>query len=292
MRVLLTGATGFIGGAVAEAVAYAGHHLRALAHDARVAAEVSRRGWTPVAGDLRDAAGLAEAAGQVDAVIHAAMVTGEDAAAVDTIAARELLRGLKRGGGGVFVYTSGAWVLGSGRSHEASPLNPVDLVAWRAAVEAEVRAAGPEVRGVVVRPGIAYGRGAGIPGMLARGDLPLIAPGTQQWPLVHVDDLAQLYVLALTAPAASVLHGVSVTRSMKELAVAAGTDAAEAIGAEEARSRFGTLADALLLDQEVASEATRALVGWRPGALDPVDEIAAGSYAAVLAETALAGRGA
>lgn len=282
MRVLLTGATGFIGGAVAEAVAGTGHELWALAHDDQTVAAVAGRGWTPVAGDLRDAGRLADVAAQVDAVIHAAIVAGDDAAAADTAAAHAFLRGLN-GRGGVFVYTSGAWVLGSGPTHEASPLNPAALVAWRAGVEAAVRAAGPAVRGVVVRPGIAYGRGGGIPGMLARGELPLIAPGTQRWPLVHVDDLARLYVLALTAPAGTVLHGVGATSTMAELVDAAGAGASGTVDANEARRRFGAFADALMLDQQVASEATRRLLGWRPAAPGPVEELGSGSYAAAVA---------
>lgn len=268
MKILVTGATGYIGSAVAEAAHGQQHEVHALAHDASTAADVRERGWTPVAGDLRDAAGLEGAAREFDAVLHVANVGGADAAQVDTDATRALLRGLAPRGG-TLVYTSGAWVLGPGRSDEASTPRPVALVSWRGALEQEVLQASG-VRGVVIRPGIVYGGGGGIPAMLGRGELPVIAPGTQRWPLVHRDDLARLYLLALSAPAGAVLHGVGTTMSMAELAALA-TQASgialETVTPDVARERLGAFADALALDQDVASEATRALVGWQPAAL-------------------------
>jgi nucleoside-diphosphate-sugar epimerase len=207
MKVVVTGATGYIGSAVAEAVERAGYKVYVLAHDDAATRVIATRGWTAIEGDIRDKATLEHIATDADAVLHVANTGGADAAAVDVDATRALLRGLAARGG-TLVYTSGAWVMGSGRSQEASSPRPASIVSWRAELEQEVLRTG-RVRGVVLRPGIVYGRGAGIPGMLLRGDLPLIEPGTQRWPLVHVEDLAQLYVLALDAPSGSVLHGVT-----------------------------------------------------------------------------------
>ena len=282
MDVLVTGATGYIGGAVAAALQRAGHGVHALAHSPDAAAAIESRGWRVAPGDLRRPAALQELAMGMDAVVHAANVGGDDAARIDTAATRALLRGLE-GSGRPLVYTSGAWVLGAGPSDECSVSRPAALVAWRGALEAEVLAAAPGVRAVVLRPGLVYGRGGGIAGMIARGELPVIGHGRQRWPLVHVADLAELYVRALQAPAGSVLHGVAVTLTMGELAqlaAARGADLPPSITLEEARARFGTFADALALDQCVSSRITRELLDWRVRAASPAEEFGAGSYAA------------
>lgn len=280
MRVLITGGTGYIGSAAAEAVASAGHQVQALAHTEDTAALIRERGWEAIAGDMKDTERLTLLAKGADAVIHAANTGGVDAATVDLNATRALLQGLA-GSGRTLVYTSGAWVLGGGESDELSRPDAPALVAWRPGLEAEVlRHEG--VRGVVVRPGIVYGRGGGIPGMLRRGELPVIGDGAQRWPLVHLDDLADLYVRALTAPGESILHGVSATMPMRELALLAAADTRvvpAGISLEQARVRLGDFADALALDQQVSSVRTRELTGWRPHGPSPVEEFLAGSYA-------------
>jgi nucleoside-diphosphate-sugar epimerase len=270
MDVLITGATGYIGGAVAEAMDRAGHAVHGLAHGEAMAEGIERRGWRAVAGDLRDADGLRGVAGSFDAVVHVANTGGADAGAVDTAATRAVLAAL-RGTRKAFVYTSGAWVLGAGATHEGSPRRPVPLIEWRGALEEEVLATAPGVRAVIVRPGVAYGRGGGIPGMLARGELPVVGDGHQRWPLVHVEDLADLYVRALTAPAGAVLHGVATSATMRELALLGAAshgrlDPPAELSLAAARERLGEFADALALDQRVSSRVTRELTGWRPTA--------------------------
>ena len=68
---------------------------------------------------------------------------------------------------------------------------------------------------VVVMPGLVYGHSGGLtqsffvePGRAA-GAVPCIGDGSNHWTLVHVDDLAELYVLALNAPAGCIYAGVS-----------------------------------------------------------------------------------
>jgi nucleoside-diphosphate-sugar epimerase len=280
MKILITGATGYIGSAVAEATAAAGHEVHGLAHSAESEAAIATRGWTPVRGDLRDATGLERLAAGYEAVVHAANGGGSDAGEVDVGATRALLRAL-RGSGRAFVYTSGIWVSGPGRSSETTRARPTELVAWRGPLEQEIIAT-PDVRAIVVRPGIVYGRGGGIPAMLARGELPVIAPGTQRWPLVHVDDLADLYVRAFAAPSGSILHGVSSSLTMRDLGMlcAAVGGAPGHTTLQEARRRFGAFADALAMDQDPSADATRALLKWRPRGPSPVEEFLAGSYSA------------
>ena len=83
---------------------------------------------------------------------------------LDRAAVRAMLDAMA-GTGRPFLYTSGVWVLGDtgGRLvDETAPVNPVKLVAWRPAMEQMVLAA-RGVRAIVIRPGVVYGHGGGIP---------------------------------------------------------------------------------------------------------------------------------
>lgn len=266
MKVLITGGTGYIGGAVLDALVAAGHTVVAVSHEAARDEGIRARAAVAVRGDLRDPAGLAALANDADAVIHAANTNGADAAESDIAATRAFVTALA-GSGKPLIYTSGVWVLGAtgdDAADESAPRDPIALVAWRAPLEEEVLNA-PGVRGVVLRPGVVFGEDGGIPGMLARGELPIVGDGTQRVPLVHVRDLADLYVRALGAPAESVLHGIALTATVRELVGAlAPSLVPTAISLEEARTSMGPFADALALDQVVSSKHTRALLGWEP----------------------------
>lgn len=269
MKIFLTGATGYIGSAVARAACEVGHEVHALVHGRRAGAGVEGQGFIAVPGDLRDAESLARHAGSSDAVVHAANTGGPDAAAVDAAATRAMVGALE-GSGRPFLYTSGVWVLGRTGDEavgEDAPLNPPEIVAGRASLEAWLReSAARQVRTVIVRPAIVYGDGGGIPGMIARGELPLVGDGTQLWPLVHRDDLASLYLAALErAQAGSILHGVALHRTAAEVwaAFSTGSEPLRASVAE-ARVSLGAFADALALNQRVSARATREWTGWVP----------------------------
>ncbi|HLL45123.1 MAG TPA: NAD-dependent epimerase/dehydratase family protein, partial [Longimicrobiaceae bacterium] len=186
MRVLLTGATGFVGSAAAEALRAAGHEVAGLARSDEAAAKLDAAGFAASRGDLARPETLAAAVAEADAVVHAAALAGDaDAAAVTA-----MLRMLE-GTGKPFVYTSGAWVLGSTGdtvADEDTPLDAAELVAWRPAVETAVlSAAARGVRGVVLRPTVVYGRGGGTAASMVRsarrkGVVRYVGDGRQRWP--------------------------------------------------------------------------------------------------------------
>ncbi|MFI5531825.1 NAD-dependent epimerase/dehydratase family protein [Kitasatospora sp. NPDC051853] len=300
MKILLTGATGYIGTAVAEHLAAAGHQVVALTRDP---APRPDRGWAAqVVGDTADPASLAGAVTpDVEAVVHLAPPSTD--AEVDS-AVIEALAAPLRGTGRPFVYTSGVWVLGpTGEAQEVgedAPVNPVALVGYRPLIERQVLAEAAEgVRAAVVRPGIVYGRGGGIPAILvdrARGEGSPEYYGEEgvRWPTVHVDDLAALFVAVVErAEAGSLWHGVAEAATpVRELAVAAGRVAGvegepRVVPAEQAAALFGPLfADALALDQSIGSDAARTVLGWKPAELDVVAELLSGSYGPVPADAA------
>ena len=126
MNVFLTGATGYIGGAIADALQRTGYRVLGLAHSEKSAQVLQERSISLLRGDLRDPASLARGARQADAVIHAATINSSDMAEADIAAVEAILEALE-GTNKPFIYTSGCWVLGnSGESiaDEESPTDP------------------------------------------------------------------------------------------------------------------------------------------------------------------------
>jgi len=289
MNVFLTGATGYIGSVVAEAVIAAGHSVTGLARSDAAAGQMSLKGVTPLRGDLTSPETLVEAAKSADGVIHAG--TTNDGR-VDGEAVRAMLDAV-RGTGKPFIYTSGIWVLGNTGdtpADESATLNPIALVAWRPAVETMVlERAKDDVRAIVIRPAIVYGRGGGIPAELVKsaretGSARYVGDGRNRWPMVHVHDLADLFARALDRAApGTLLHAADDTAFRVREIAAAASDAASAGGAsswplEEARKSLGAYADALVLDQRISSEKAKTTLDWNPREQPVVEDLRHGSY--------------
>jgi nucleoside-diphosphate-sugar epimerase len=281
MQVFVTGATGYIGRVVTEKLRAAGHSVSALARSGEAARKLKSLGAEPVRGDMRDASAIENAARNSDGAIHLAMEFSADAPRLDRAAIDAILAGLGRSGK-PFLYTSGVWVMGDTAGHavdESTPVNPTPLVAWRPSHEQLVlRADG--VRGVVIRPAIVYGRNGGFTGSFAeaakKGVVQFVGTGENRWPFVHVDDLADLYVLALRAAPGSLYfaaNGQSI--AVRDVAQkAAGSARVEAIPIEEARKTMGPLADAMTLDQLVSARKAVTELGWAPKAPQVLEELA------------------
>lgn len=280
MKLFVTGATGYIGRVVTERLHAAGHRVIGLARSEESAQKLKSLGAEAVRGDLRDGAALESAAQNADGAIHLAMEMTAEAPALDRDAIDAILAGLGSSGK-PFVYTSGVWVMGSTGGHtvdENTPVNPTPLVAWRPAHERFVLTASG-VRGVVIRPAMVYGRGGGIVGTWVgdgrKGAVRFVGTGENRWPFVHVDDLADLYVLALhAAPGSLYFAADGPSIPVKEIAERAAAGApVHAIPLEEARKTMGPLADALTLDQLVSGRKAWKELGWAPKGRSIVEEL-------------------
>jgi len=288
MKVFLTGATGYIGTAVAEALAAAGHSVTGLARSDEAEEKLRRKGHATHRGDLKSPHSLLKAAKAADGVIHAGSTND---GALDKAAVKAVLDEL-RGSKMPFIYTSGVWVLGDTHEYiadETAPLHPAAISAWRPEVERMVLdSVAHGVHAMIIRPGVVYGRGGGIPAdffksAIDTGSALYVGSGANHWPVVHVDDLAKLYVRALShAPAGILLHAVDTSfHSVTEIAEAA-SQGAGADGKttswplEEARKVLGSYADALVLDQHVSAEKAKAMLGWHPKAEDILDDLRKG----------------
>lgn len=280
MRVFLTGATGYIGSAVRDALQRAGHRVTALVRDPEQASQLSARGVTAVIGEIANPASYLGAFNGTEAVVHAAFEDSVRGVDKDREAIETLLVALeqrKSVAAPLFIYTSGVWVLGSTTRpvDEDAPLDPAPHVAWRPSHEQRVLDAGTNgLRTAIIRPGIVYGGSRGLVSDLLKdamnGLVRVIGPGKNRWPTVYDRDLADLYVRVLQSPDA---RGVYHANDEADERV---NDIVEAIGDHlanrpdvrhmpiaEARRKLGPKAEALALDQRVRSPRARAL-GWSP----------------------------
>ena len=135
MKIFVTGATGYIGSAVCEALAKAGHQIIGLARSEEAAKKLMEREIEPHRGELADRGSLRAAALNSDGVIHAASPSDGTSAQADTSLLDAVLPELKSKSKS-FVYTSGIWVIGNTGDNiadENCPLHPAALVTWRVA---------------------------------------------------------------------------------------------------------------------------------------------------------------
>jgi nucleoside-diphosphate-sugar epimerase len=288
MQVFITGGSGYIGRHLIQALVRNGIEVAALTRSEPSARTVSDLGATPVPGSLADADVLREAAHRADGVIHLGMDYSGGTADVDLAAAQALQDGA---GGRPYVHTGGVWVYGDtdGVADEDAPLNPPSITAWR--VENERRVLARAATGghpVVVMPGLVYGHGGGLPQTFfvepgrAAGAVPCVGDGLNHWALVHVEDIAELYVAALKARPGSVYAGVGgqnlpladITRALCHPARCPGR--IETLTPAEAVRRMGPIAEAFALDQQFSGERARRELGWKPTRADALAELARG----------------
>ena len=276
MRVFLTGATGYIGSAILDALIRSHHHVEAFVRTTPAAAELQARGAQPVRGNLLEPLTWLDAAARADGIVHAAAESGPRARQLDEVVVTTLTS-LPARADRFIIYTSGIWALGntSVPADERAPVNPTEFVAWRPAHEQRILdTASSGVRAIVVRPGIVYGGGRGIVGDLLRdarnGLVRVVGTGENHWPLVYDRDLGELYARLVNNPTASgVYHANDEGDETVNTIVTALSEHASIrpsvrhVPIAEARKKMGPYADALALDQIVRSPRARSL-GWNP----------------------------
>jgi nucleoside-diphosphate-sugar epimerase len=291
MKVVLTGATGFIGSHVLADLHKHGHEVIALVRDDLQAEAVAARGATPAVVDLYDRPAVTALLGDADGAIHTASPGDATSANLDS-AVVDAVTGAFAGTGKPYLQISGLWIYGANPAiTEASPIDAPAMVAWKEPIEQRVLGA-TDMRGVVIVSSVAYGDGGGgIPGLLLgsprddAGNLVMLGPGQQHWSTVHAADLADFFRRVLEDESAHGRYviGNGVNPTVAELtqaaAVAAGASGAVPGSDDEARGRLGDyFAEVLLLDQGTDAARARAELGWYPSHPSLSDEFLHGSY--------------
>jgi nucleoside-diphosphate-sugar epimerase len=276
MPVFVTGGTGYIGASVVRELRRRTHVVRALARSDEAERKLRALGAEPVRGEMRDLDVLRAEAAHADAIVHCAVEYSPDGVAIERAALEALIDALP--GGRAIVYTSGVWVYGSRGDAvvaEDAPLTPLALVAWRPAHEQLVLAQDGRLRAVVLRPGLVYGDGGGIPGgMVAeagKGTLRVVGDGANRWPTVRHDALAELYGAVVDQRTAHGVYNAARGAAVPYIEVAhaasraaGGNGSVAHVPLDDARAQMGAYADALACDLQIDStKATREL-GWEP----------------------------
>lgn len=282
MKLFVTGASGYIGGSVAAALASNGHTVRGLIRNPARADELRAFGIEPVVGTLDDSALLTVEAEAADAVINAA--DSDHRPAVET-----LLQALA-GSGKRLVHTSGTSLVGDEALGEPSDaiftedtvFVPAPDKVPRVAINQRIQDAGSDVHTVVLCNSLVYGNHRGpaaqsvqIPALvtLAReaGVARHVGRGLNRWSNVHIDDLVGLYLLALErAPAGSFYFVENGEASFKEITDAIGERLAlgpsQDWTAKAAIAHWGRRMAVFSLGSNcrVRADKARAELGWTP----------------------------
>ncbi|KAI0719254.1 NAD(P)-binding protein [Cerioporus squamosus] len=287
MKILILGATGFIGLPAAQALIRAGHVVYGQTRFASKARQLAMEEIIPIVADLKDTTAYLHLVSSLDVIIDA--VGGTDlkelsdyilSATADAVRMHRPSHAPKL----TYIYTSGTWVHGDDRTEIVTDTtaltNPVELVAWRPAQEQRV-ISNPHLNGIVIRPALLYGRSGSLLARLFKsahtGDVAWYGTPGGRMALIHADDLAELYVL--TAEKAAIVGGQIFDAAND---VTESTDAVlqRLVEVSGAKGQFRYIEPTNLF--EVALSTTtilrpylaHALLGWRPrkaGLLDHLE---------------------
>ncbi len=213
MTTVVTGGTGFVGGAVVRALRSRGHQVRVLARRTSRTEQLRTLGVEIVYGDILDQASIEAALDGCDTFFHVAALYDlwvPDKPAMlraEVDGTRNALEAARRSRVGKVVYTSSFLTIGPRRGElgtEATRRRDYCVTFYeRAKYEAEQVAQAYAAQGlplVIVNPASVYGPGDLKPSGRAlidvlNGRFPLLVRGAP-YGIVHVDDVATGHVLA------------------------------------------------------------------------------------------------
>jgi len=309
MKSLVIGATGYIGIVVAERLLQTGRTVIGVSRSDEGAEKLRKIGVEPFNASLEEPAAIIRRISDVDEVIYIAYGYQSEAAAIKELndAKSHLTDILKAmfNTKKTFVLTSGTGVIpesGDIVYAEDTPLPPTEspITLARRKLEIEVMEAGKQgFRTIVLRPPTVYGRGGSfvVPRTLLdhaieqRESVYVHGTENKKWSTVDVDDLADLFVLALEkAPSGSLYNtasesGVTVQSFAEAISRAAGLGGkTKPITLDESIKIFGPWGEWITFNNQCSGEKARTELGWKPHRKSMLEDIERGSYAVPLAK--------
>ena len=288
MRVLLTGANGWVGSAVARELIGAGHSVVGLVRSKEKSEALAAAGVTPLLGSLADLDVLRDGAGDADGVIHTAFgldfskiaeLSKEDREAIEAFG--EAFAGSDR----PIVVTGGLGLSPSGQTLTEDARPPVMPGFPRASEQTAFALAERGLRASVVRLARSthgLGERHGFVPMLAgiahkTGVSAYVGNGQNLWPAVHRLDAARLFRLALERRGRNeAFHAVAENVPFRLIAEAISRRVAvpmKSLTPEEAETHFGGLAVWVAGSGSASSERTKAVLGWEPKEIGLIPDI-------------------
>jgi nucleoside-diphosphate-sugar epimerase len=286
MKVFVTGATGYIGGSVAERLIASGHQVVGLTRSEKSIPLLKDRGIGSVVGTLADSEIVMRAAREADAVIHAA--SADNADAILTLIAALERRGktlISTTGSGIVADSAAGEYAGSIVYTEDTYFEPVPFRRPRVAMNRLVREAAIDkgIRSVVICASMIYGKGRGlkpdsdqIPKLIALskqvGAGVYFGKGLNRYSNVHIDDLADLFLLALEkAPGGSFFFAENGDASFKELAEMISRSLGlggktVSLSVEDLVRQYGDVGRYGITSNSLISAANARRLGWSPKA--------------------------
>ncbi len=231
MKVLVTGAAGYVGCVLVPKLLEAGHEV--VAFDIMYYGEqglVPQPGLTIVAADMRDNAALFDALKGVEAVIHLACISNDPSFELDPALGKSInfdcfepmVVAAKKAGVKRFIYASSSSVYGVSEAanvDETHPLKPLtDYSRFKMLCEEILeRHRQPGFTTITIRPATVCGYSPRTRLDLSVNILTNLAVnkrqitvfgGSQKRPNIHIDDISDLYVQLLAMPAETIDGGI------------------------------------------------------------------------------------
>lgn len=290
MRVFVTGASGYIGNAVAAAFRRAGHHVTGLVRSEESSALLQKQEILPLIGTMEDPSKFLMHTEKAEVLVHCASDSSINRVQHDLNTIENLIQAARAAPlPRILIYTSGCWIYGNTQGQlvdEASPVNPLEIVKWRPKHEETVlQAQSRHLRTIVIRPGCVYGARGYLTSYLFKsaqeGAVSIVGDGKNHWSMIHVEDLARAYVLAAEKELSGIVFNVN-DGSQPRLGEIAEKIAEHAkipgkirkLSLEEAIKLWGNSAIGMHADQKISNERAHRLLGWTPAHTHFLDGLA------------------
>lgn len=283
-KILITGITGYIGGSIAKKLLERNYEVTGLVRNESHVQELESLGIKTVVGNIHNEDLIKTAVAGVDAVIHNAD-SADDAYAVDNFI--KALEGSHK----TFIFTSGSAIFGGKENGRRSdfvytedfPLTPRLEMTSRVLINNYVlQSVQKDIRSIVIVPTMVYGEGLGIkkdsiqiPALInfsqKKGHGVYFGEGENIWSNLHIEDLADLYVLALEkAKEGSIYYAENGASSLKNIAEIISKkyhlEPARSLSIQDAVENFGPAGGyfGFASNSICSADKARTELGWKP----------------------------
>lgn len=283
-KVLITGITGYIGGTIAKKLLDRNYEVTGLVRNETHVQELESLGIKTIIGNIHNEDLIKSAVSSVDAVIHNAD-SADDAYAVDSFI--KALEGSHK----TFIFTSGSAIFGGKENGKKSdfifkedfPLQPRLEMASRVMINNYVlQSVNKGIRSIVIVPTMVYGEGLGIkkdsiqiPALInfsqKKGHGVYFGEGENIWSNLHIEDLANLYVLALEkSKGGSIYYAENGSSSLKNIAEIISRkynlEPAQSLNIQDAVDNFGPAGGyfGFASNSRCSADKARTELDWKP----------------------------